>query len=104
MGVGVADFDLDGWMDIFVANDKVYNSFFHNKGGGKFEERSFDAGVALPEDGNFISGMGVDARDIDNDGYPDIIYVALDYEVFRCFATWATADSPTLRRPAALPG
>ena len=85
MGVGVADFDLDGWMDIFVANDKVYNSFFHNKGGGKFEERSFDAGVALPEDGNFISGMGVDARDIDNDGYPDIIYVALDYEVFPLF-------------------
>jgi hypothetical protein len=43
MGVGVADFDLDGWMDIFVANDKAYNSFFRNKGGGKFEERAFEA-------------------------------------------------------------
>jgi enediyne biosynthesis protein E4 len=85
MGVGVADFDLDGWMDIFVANDKVYNSLFHNKGGGKFEETSFDAGVALTEDGHFISGMGVDARDIDNDGYPDIVFVALDYETFPVF-------------------
>jgi len=85
MGVGIADFDLDGWMDIFVANDKVYNSFFHNKGGGKFEETSFDAGVALTEDGHFISGMGVDARDLDNDGYADIVFVALDYETFPVF-------------------
>ena len=70
MGVGVADFDLDGLLDIFVANDKVYNSYFHNKGNAKFEETSFDAGVALTEDGQFISGMGVDARDLDNDGLP----------------------------------
>lgn len=85
MGLGVADFDLDGWMDIFVSNDKVYNSLFHNKGGGKFEETSFNAGVALTEDGHFISGMGVDARDIDNDGLPDIVFVALDYETFPVF-------------------
>jgi hypothetical protein len=85
MGVGVADFDLDGWIDIFVANDKVYNSLFHNKGGGKFEEISFDAGVALTEDGHFISGMGVDSRDLDNDGYPDIVFVALDFETFPVF-------------------
>ena len=85
MGVGIADFDLDGWMDIFVANDKVYNSLFHNRGGGKFEETSFDAGVALTEDGHFISGMGVDARDIDNDGYSDIVFAALDYETFPIF-------------------
>ena len=85
MGVGVADFDLDGWIDIFVANDKVYNSLFHNKGGGKFEETSFDAGVALTEDGHFISGMGVDARDLDNDGLADLVFVALDYETFPVF-------------------
>ncbi len=85
MGVGIADFDMDGWMDIFVANDKVYNSLFHNKGGGKFEEIAFDAGVALTEDGHFISGMGVDSRDLDNDGYPDIAFVALDYETFPVF-------------------
>jgi hypothetical protein len=76
MGVGIADFDLDGLMDIFVANDKEYNSFFHNKGGGKFEEIAFDADVALTDEGNLISGMGVDARDLDNDGFPDIAFVA----------------------------
>jgi hypothetical protein len=85
MGVGIADFDLDGWMDIFVSNDKVYNSFFHNKGGGKFEEIAFQANVALTDSGKFISGMGVDFRDIDNDGYPDIAFVALDEETFPLF-------------------
>ncbi len=85
MGVGIADFDLDGWMDIFVANDKVFNSYFHNKGRGRFEEMAFDAGVAATEDGRFISGMGVDARDLDNDGLPDIVSVALDNETFPLF-------------------
>ena len=85
MGVGIADFDSDGWMDIFVANDKMYNSFFHNKGNGKFEEVAFDSDVALTQEGQLISGMGVDARDIDNDGLPDIAFVALPYETFPLF-------------------
>jgi len=85
MGVGVADYDLDGLMDIFVANDKVDNSFFRNQGKGTFQEMAFDAGVALEENGRFISGMGVDFRDIDNDGLPDIVVVALDNEMFPLF-------------------
>ena len=85
MGIGLADFDLDGWMDFFVTNDRIYNSFFHNKGNGKFEETSFESGVALTEDGQFISGMGVDAGDLDNDGLPDIVFVALDTETFPIF-------------------
>jgi len=85
MGIGIADYDQDGWMDIFVANDKVYNSLFHNKGGRKFEEIGFDADVALTMEGQFISGMGVDARDLDNDGFPDIAFVALPYETFPIF-------------------
>ena len=85
MGAGVADYDLDGWMDIFVTNDKLHNSLFHNKGGGKFEEIAFETGVALAESGEFISGMGVDFRDIDNDGYPDIAFVALENETFPLF-------------------
>jgi hypothetical protein len=85
MGVGVADYDLDGLPDVFVSNDKMYNSLFHNKGGGKFEEVAFPAGVALSENGQFISGMGVDFRDIDNDGYPDLVLVALDKETFPIF-------------------
>lgn len=82
MGIAIADYDLDGLMDIFVANDKVYNSLFHNKGNSRFEEVAFSAGVALVDSGDFISGMGVDFNDLDNDGYPDIVLVALDDETF----------------------
>jgi enediyne biosynthesis protein E4 len=76
-----ADFDLDGKMDVFVANDKSFNWLFRNKGNA-FEEIGFDADVALREDGVFISGMGADFRDLDNDGYPDLVLVALDNETF----------------------
>jgi hypothetical protein len=69
-------------MDLFVPNDKLMNWFFRNKRGGRFEEIGFDVNVALREDGTFISGMGTDFRDLDNDGYPDIIVVALDGETF----------------------
>lgn len=82
MGVATADFDLDGKMDLFITNDKLFNSFFHNKGGGKFAEIAFNANVALRESGEFISGMGVDFRDLDNDGLPDVCVVALDNETF----------------------
>jgi enediyne biosynthesis protein E4 len=82
MGVGIADYDGDGLPDIFVANDKLSNFLFHNKGNGKFEEVGFETGVALPEHGNAISGMGVDFRDVDNDGFPDIVLVALENETF----------------------
>ena len=85
MGVGIADYDADGLQDIFVTNDKMYNFLFHNKGGGRFEEVAFDAGLALTESGNFISGMVVDFRDNDNDGLPDVTFVALDNEMFPLF-------------------
>jgi len=82
MGVAVADSELSGRMDLFIPNDKLMNSFFRSKGGGKFEEAAFEENVALREDGTYISGMGVDFRDLDNDGYPDIALVALDGETF----------------------
>jgi hypothetical protein len=88
MGIGVADFDLDGRMDLFIACDKVYNLLFHNvssDGKVRFEEAAFESNVALRENGEFISGMGVDARDLDNDGYPDIALAALDDETFPVF-------------------
>jgi len=81
MGVGMADYDLDGKQDLFVTNDAGYEFLFHNLG-DKFAEVAFDAGVALPDDGNFISGMGLDFRDFNNDGYPDISYVALNNQTF----------------------
>ena len=82
MGVGIADYDRDGLPDIFVANDKLFNTLFHNKGNVHFEEVAFETGVALPEHGNLISGMGADFRDLNNDGNPDIVLVALANETF----------------------
>ncbi len=84
MGVGVADYDLDGRPDLFVTNDTYYNFLFHNTG-KRFEEVALQEGVALVEDGQFISGMGVDFRDFNNDGYPDIITVALNNQTFPLF-------------------
>ena len=81
MGGAAADFNLDGKMGVFIANDKAFNWLFRNNG-RSFDEVGFDANVALREDGIFISGMGVDFRDLDNDSYPDIVVVALDDETF----------------------
>jgi hypothetical protein len=85
MAVAVADYDGDGLPDIFVTNDRMPNFLFHNQGNGRFEEKAFDAGVALADTGAEISAMGTDFRDIDNDGLPDIAYTALSGETFPIF-------------------
>jgi|SRR5579871_1792969 len=85
MAVAVADFDQDGRPDLFVTNDKVPNFLFHNLGHGKFEEIAFEAGGAMLDSGTPISNMGVDCRDYDNDGFPDIAITALYGETFPLF-------------------
>jgi hypothetical protein len=85
MSVAFADYDQDGRPDVFVTNDRIPNFLFHNLGGGKFEEAALEAGVALPDRGIGVSGMGVDFRDYDNDGLPDIVLVALAGETFPIF-------------------
>ena len=82
MSAATLDFDGDGLTDIFVTNDRVFNFYFRNLGAGKFEEAGFEVGLAAPEDGKPVSGMGVDAQDFDNDGRPDIVYTALRDETF----------------------
>ncbi len=77
MGLGVADFDNDGWPDIFVANDTLPGSYFHNQHDGTFKEMAVEAFVAYTDKGAAVSGMGVDARDVDNDGLPDIFETAM---------------------------
>jgi hypothetical protein len=85
MSAAIADYDGDGRMDIFVANDKVPNFLFHNLGNGRFEETAFDAGVAFQDSGNEISNMGADFRDYDNDSRPDLAITALSGETFSLF-------------------
>lgn len=85
MSVAFADYDGDGFTDIFVTNDNLPNFLFHNRGDGTFEEVGLTGGVALPEHGSPIASMGADFRDYDNDGFPDIAVTALTGETFPLF-------------------
>jgi hypothetical protein len=82
LGVALADFDNDGYPDIFVANDSVRQSLYHNKGDGTFEDIAVMAGAGYDEDGKTYAGMGVDAADYDNDGYPDVVVTTLSYQTY----------------------
>ena len=82
MGLAFADYDGDGRMDVFVANDTVPNFLFHNEGNGTFREVAFGAGVAMNDDGRALSSMGADFRDLNNDGRPDLFVTALTNETF----------------------
>ena len=81
MGVAIADYDGDGFMDIFVANDDSPNFLFHNLGGKRFEEVAVASWVAYNPSGKTVSGMGADFRDVNNDGRPDIWFTALPGEL-----------------------
>jgi len=82
MGISVADFNGDGLMDIFIANDTERNFLFINQGNGTFKEQGLLYGVAYNEQGSTVSGMGSDAQDFDDDGWVDIVYNDLATEIF----------------------
>ena len=85
MGIAVADYDGDGYPDIFIANDNDRNLLIHNLGRGKLKEIGMEAGIAYNGDGRQISGMGADFRDFDGDGLPDILMTGLRGETFELF-------------------
>ena len=85
MGLAFGDYDGDGLMDVFVANDSAPNFLFRNLGGGKFREVAVAAGVAYQANGNAIAGMGADFRDVDNDGRDDIVLNGMYFDTFPFF-------------------
>jgi hypothetical protein len=85
LGVAFADYDDDGWLDVYVANDSFPCFLFRNSGEGTFTEDGLLAGVALNEDGKTFAGMGVDFSDYDNDGRPDVFVTDLSNERYRLF-------------------
>ncbi len=85
MSAAAADFDQDGFADVFIANDGERDFLLRNIGGERFEEVAVEAGVAFNEDGAPISSMGAAFEDIDNDGLPDLFVTALTNETFPLF-------------------
>jgi enediyne biosynthesis protein E4 len=85
MGLAVADYDGDGFTDIFVGNDDAGNFLFKNLGGQRFIEVAITAGVAYTEDGLPISNMGVDFRDLNDDGWPDLVISSLEGDIFQLY-------------------
>jgi hypothetical protein len=77
LGIALADYDRDGHIDLFVANDSMVEFLYHNKGDGTFEEVGLLSQVAVDGDGRTYAGMGVDFADYNNDGWPDLVITDL---------------------------
>lgn len=77
LGVAIADYDRDGHIDLFIANDSMVEFLYHNKGNGTFEEVGLLSQAAVDIDGRTYAGMGVDFADYNNDGLPDILVTNL---------------------------
>jgi hypothetical protein len=104
LGLAIADFDDDGMLDIFVANDQTPNFLFRNLGGLKFEEVAVRYGVAYSESGQLRSGMGVALGDYDGDGRPDLLVTNFYEEGDTLYRNASTGDfqvTTTLARLAA---
>jgi len=85
MGISIADFNRDGKVDVFVANDTERNFLYLNQGDGKFSEEGLMYGVAYNDQGATVSGMGSDAKDFNNDGWVDVFYSNLMTQVHALF-------------------
>jgi hypothetical protein len=85
MGIAIADYNGDGRIDAFVANDTEPNFLYVNRGDGTFAEESWSWGIAYDELGAVVSAMGADARDVNDDGWPDIFYNNLQGQLWALF-------------------
>jgi enediyne biosynthesis protein E4 len=85
LGLAIADYDHDGWMDFMLANDSIPEFLFHNRGDGTFDEVGLPSGAALDGNGTTFAGMGVDFEDYNNDGWPDIVITDLANQRYALF-------------------
>ncbi|HKW98595.1 MAG TPA: tetratricopeptide repeat protein [Bryobacteraceae bacterium] len=85
LGLAFGDFNNDGWLDFYVANDSAPQMLFRNNGNGTFTDVALTAGVAYTEDGKPFSGMGAVFADLDDNGLQDILATALPYEYYAFF-------------------
>jgi hypothetical protein len=82
MGVAFADYDNDGFTDVFISNDTFPNFLLHNNGNGTFKDVALETGTAYTSSGNVVAGMGAEFRDLNNDGWPDIFHTAMFGDTF----------------------
>jgi len=85
LGIALADYDRDGHIDIFVANDSMPEFLYHNKGDGTFEEVALSSGVAVDGEGHTYAGMGADFADYNNDGLPDLVVTDLASQMYALY-------------------
>jgi hypothetical protein len=85
LGIALADYDHDGRVDIFIANDSMPEFLYHNKGSGAFEEVALSSGVAVDGEGHTFAGMGVDFADYDNDGWADLVVTDLASQMYALY-------------------
>jgi enediyne biosynthesis protein E4 len=85
LGIAIADYDRDGHIDVFVANDSVPEFLYHNRGNGIFEEVALPSGVAVDGEGRSFAGMGVDFTDYRNDGLPALLITDLATQVYAVY-------------------
>src|SRR5580692_7377242 len=77
MGLAFADYDKDGFTDVFISNDTWPNFLLYNNGDGTFKDVALEQGVAYTANGSTVAGMGAEFRDLNNDGLPDIFHTAM---------------------------
>lgn len=85
LGIALADYDRDGHIDIFIANDSMPEFLYHNKGDGTFEDVALSSGVAVDGEGHTYAGMGVDFADYNNDGLPDLVVTDLASQMYALY-------------------